>query len=73
MANVSSWRQLTKVLDLGQGGFSGSHPDKRTGLTVVVLRKVTDFADAFSNSGKRVVSNRFLGNDVEEGVHLMDS
>ena len=60
------------MLNLGQHGFGGRHPDKESGLSLVVLYKGIDFTDELSYVGERTVSNGFLGNDAEAALHLID-
>ena len=62
---------FTKTLDLRQDGFGGRYPDKGTGLRVVLLHEVIDFADEGSNAGERTTSNCFLGHDAEEAFYLI--
>ena len=66
---VDSFR---KALDLVPDGFGGRHPDKGTGLRVVVLHKVIDFEGEWANTGEGTASNGLLGNDAEETFHLID-
>ena len=64
--------RFRKALDLVPDGFGGRHPDKGTGLRVVVLHKVIDFEGEWANTGEGTASNGLLGNDAEETFHLID-
>ena len=64
--------RFRKALDLVPDGFGGRHPDKGTGLRVVVLHEVIDFEGEWANTGEGTASNGLLGNDAEETFHLID-
>ena len=51
--------RFTKTLDLVQDGFGCSYPHKRSGLSLLVLYKVIDFAGEFSHVMERTPSNGF--------------
>ena len=63
--------KLTKSFDLFKDRISGCRPDERSGVLVVVLDELFDFADQISDASECSPANRFLGDEVKPDLDLI--